>query len=143
MAMQGSGTIVPGYSYNYPSQSVRLAGVKHDIFNPRLPRIRQMDRDTEMHRLADEHCRTSTTLGPGEFMKASSMSVNHLKLLQSQSSFSSFLCVFLSLPAVRDFWGQLTIYKRRFTTLGIGSTVAGSILSLGFTFPIIRLGSRL
>ena len=64
LAMQGTGA-TPGYSYNYPSRSVRLAAVKHDIFNPRLPKIRQMDRDSNMHLLPDEHSRTSTTLGPG------------------------------------------------------------------------------
>ena len=63
--MQGTGAI-PGYAINYPSRSLRLAGVKHDVFNPRLPKIRQMDRDTNMHLLPDEHCRTSTTLGAGK-----------------------------------------------------------------------------
>ena len=65
LAMQGTGAI-PGYAINYPSRSLRLAGVKHDVFNPRLPKIRQMDRDTNMHLLPDEHCRTSTTLGAGK-----------------------------------------------------------------------------
>jgi len=64
LAMQGTGA-TPGYSYKYPSRSTRLAAVKHGIFNPRLPKIRQMDRDTNMHLLPDEHSRTSTTLGPG------------------------------------------------------------------------------
>lgn len=63
--MQGTGA-TPGYGLNYSSRSLKLAGVKHDVFNPRLPKIRQMDRDSNMHLLSDEHCRTSTTLGSGE-----------------------------------------------------------------------------
>lgn len=65
MAIQGAGA-TPAYSYHYPSRSVRLTAVKQEIFNPRLPTFREMDRHTNMNFLADEHCRTSTTLGPGK-----------------------------------------------------------------------------
>jgi len=71
LAMQGTGA-TPGYSQSYPSRSVRLAAVKSDIFNPRLPKIRHMDRDSSMHLLPDEHSRTSTTLGPVDFGRSTS-----------------------------------------------------------------------
>ncbi|XP_067935691.1 sperm microtubule inner protein 8-like [Watersipora subatra] len=71
LAMQGTGA-TPGYAIDYSSRSLRLASVKNGIFNPRLPKIRQMDRDTNMHRLPDEHCRTSTTLGENDFLRANS-----------------------------------------------------------------------
>lgn len=51
---------VPSYSYRYPAgRRVQLAAVKEGIFHPRLPTIRQLDRDRTLHKLTDEHCRTS------------------------------------------------------------------------------------
>ena len=62
------------YHYNYnepPFRKVMLASVKESIYHPRLPTLRQMDRDTTMHRLPDEHSRTSTSCGPRDFANAS------------------------------------------------------------------------
>ena len=57
---------IPSYSYQYPSfQRVQLAAVKDGLFHPRLPTFRRMDMDTAGHKLPDEHCRTTTTCGPG------------------------------------------------------------------------------
>ena len=51
---------VPSYSYPIPAgRRVQLVSVKEGIFHPRLPTIRQLDRDRVLHRLPDEHCRTS------------------------------------------------------------------------------------
>lgn len=44
-----------------------LASVKHSIYNPRLPSLRQMDRDTVVHRLSNEHSRHTTYGTPEEF----------------------------------------------------------------------------
>jgi hypothetical protein len=57
---------IPSYSYQYPShRRVQLAAVKEGLFHPRLPSFRRMDMDTAGHKLPDEHCRTTTTCGPG------------------------------------------------------------------------------
>lgn len=80
LAMQGTGSVTPGYSYNYPSRSLKLTAVKKGIFNPRLPTIRQMDRDTNMSLMSDEHCRTTTTLGPGLFYSCQSLVTRQLQL---------------------------------------------------------------
>jgi len=59
---------IPSYSYQYPSlRRVQLAAVKDGLFHPRLPSFRRMDMDTAGHKLPDEHCRTTTCCGPGEF----------------------------------------------------------------------------
>lgn len=59
---------IPSYSYQYPSfQRVQLAAVKEGLFHPKLPSFRRMDMDTAGHKLPDEHCRTTTTCGPGIF----------------------------------------------------------------------------
>lgn len=59
---------IPSYSYQYPSfQRVQLAAVKDGLFHPKLPSFRRMDMDTAGHKLPDEHCRTTTTCGPGMF----------------------------------------------------------------------------
>ncbi|KAI6659924.1 Testis, prostate and placenta-expressed protein-like [Oopsacas minuta] len=41
-------------------KSSQLASVKHGIYNPRLPSLRKMDRDTVVHRLSNEHSRHTT-----------------------------------------------------------------------------------
>lgn len=62
---------MPSYSYRYPTlRTVKLAAVKEGLFHPRLPTFRHMDRDTAMHRLPDEHCRTTTSCGPEDFRRA-------------------------------------------------------------------------
>lgn len=59
---------MPSYSFNYPVfQRVQLAAVKEGIFHPNLPSFRRMDMDAARHKLPDEHCRTTTTNGPGKF----------------------------------------------------------------------------
>lgn len=51
---------VPSYSYRFPAgRRVQLVSVKEGIFHPRLPTIRQLDRDRTLQKLPDEHCRTS------------------------------------------------------------------------------------
>lgn len=52
--------------YERPS-SVKLAGVKHELYHPRLPTLRRMDIDTTAHRLSTEHARTTTTCSRGTF----------------------------------------------------------------------------
>lgn len=55
---------VPSYSYQFPAgRRVQLVSVKEGIFHPRLPSIRQLDRDRVLHRLPDEHSRTSLPAG--------------------------------------------------------------------------------
>ncbi|CAL1528446.1 unnamed protein product [Lymnaea stagnalis] len=61
---------IPYYIYHYPSsQRVKLAAVKHGIFNPALPTYRQIEHDNSplIAKLSDEHCRTSTTLTARDF----------------------------------------------------------------------------
>ena len=60
---------IPSYSYQYPShRRVQLAAVKTGLFHPKLPSFRRMDMDTAGHKLPDEHCRTTTTVGPGNVL---------------------------------------------------------------------------
>ena len=47
-------------SINDLSFSVKLAGVKHELYHPLLPTLRKMDMDDVAKRLPDEHSRTST-----------------------------------------------------------------------------------
>ena len=57
---------VPSYAYKYPAMSrVQLAAVKEGLYHPALPSFRRMDMDTAGHKLPDEHCRTTTSCGPG------------------------------------------------------------------------------
>lgn len=63
---------IPSYSYQYPShRRVQLAAVKEGLFHPRLPSFRRMDMDTAGHKLPDEHCRTTTSCGPGKIYQFS------------------------------------------------------------------------
>ena len=50
-----------------PRPKSSLSSVKHSIYNPRLPSLRQMDRDTVVHRLSNEHSRHTTYGTPEEF----------------------------------------------------------------------------
>ncbi|KAL5022503.1 hypothetical protein ScPMuIL_001658 [Solemya velum] len=62
---------IPSYSYQYPSfRRVQLAAVKDGLYHPRLPTFRRMDMDTAAHKLADEHCRTTTQCGPEDFRRS-------------------------------------------------------------------------
>ncbi|CAD5122693.1 DgyrCDS11103 [Dimorphilus gyrociliatus] len=52
---------IPLYAYKYPCSSrVKLTAIKKGIFYPTLPSFRNVDRDTHMNKLSDEHCQTST-----------------------------------------------------------------------------------
>ncbi|CAF2060274.1 unnamed protein product [Rotaria magnacalcarata] len=44
------------------NQQFKLASVKKQLFNPKLPSIRRMERDDVLCRLADEHCRHTTSI---------------------------------------------------------------------------------
>jgi len=62
---------MPSYTYHYPGlKRVQLAAVKTGMFHPSPPRLRRMDMDTAIHKLSDEHCRTTTTCGPRDFAAA-------------------------------------------------------------------------
>lgn len=64
---------IPSYSYQYPShRRVQLAAVKTGLFHPKIPSFRRMDMDTAGHKLPDEHCRTTTSVGPEDFKRSSS-----------------------------------------------------------------------
>lgn len=59
---------VPDYLHKYPNMNnVMLASVKEGLYHPRLPTFRRMDMDTAAHKLPDEHCRTTTSIGPSEY----------------------------------------------------------------------------
>lgn len=52
----------------YPSFGHRinmLASVKDGLYHPMLPTFRRMDMDTAMHKLPEEHSRTTTPLTSG------------------------------------------------------------------------------
>jgi len=61
-----------GYSYSAPVRPnvVKLAAVKEGLYHPRLPTFRRMDMDTAAHKLPYQHCRTTTSCGPGDFRSA-------------------------------------------------------------------------
>lgn len=42
------------------SHVYHLAGVKDTLYHPRLPTLRRMEMDSMVHKLSDEHSRTST-----------------------------------------------------------------------------------
>lgn len=50
-------------------QSVRLASVKHQLYNPQLPTLRRMDMDTVLHKLTTEHSRHTSSCEPGAFKR--------------------------------------------------------------------------
>ncbi|XP_072168855.1 sperm microtubule inner protein 8-like [Diadema setosum] len=61
----------PYYVPNYPTlRRVQLAAAKEGLYHPSLPTFRRMDMDTAAHRLPDEHCRTTTVIGPLDFQNA-------------------------------------------------------------------------
>ncbi len=43
----------------------KLASVKKEIYNPKIPTIRHMERDEVLCRLPDEHCRHTTPFTEG------------------------------------------------------------------------------
>jgi hypothetical protein len=44
----------------------KLASVKKQLYNPKLPSIRRIERDEVLCRLPDEHCRHTTSFTEGE-----------------------------------------------------------------------------
>ena len=46
--------------------SVKLAGVKYELYHPFLPTLRRMDMDDVTNRLPHEHSRTTTMCTRGE-----------------------------------------------------------------------------
>ncbi|BFZ14172.1 hypothetical protein BsWGS_17211 [Bradybaena similaris] len=63
--------VTPDHVYRRPCPGrVKLAGVKHQIYHPSLPTFRAMDRDEMLHKLANDHCRTTTSCTRGEFEEA-------------------------------------------------------------------------
>ncbi|XP_067951913.1 sperm microtubule inner protein 8-like isoform X2 [Watersipora subatra] len=51
---------MPSYSYPTPAgRRVQLVSVKEGIFHPRLPTLRQLERHKVLHKLSNEHCRSS------------------------------------------------------------------------------------
>ena len=52
-------------SDRFSSQQIRLTSVKKQLFNPRLPSIRRIERDEVLCRLADEHSRHTSTITEG------------------------------------------------------------------------------
>lgn len=50
----------PGVRVRERPRSVKLAGVKHDLYHPNLPTLRKMDMDNVTHKLPTEHSRTTT-----------------------------------------------------------------------------------
>ncbi|XP_054748305.1 sperm microtubule inner protein 8-like [Lytechinus pictus] len=62
---------VPYYVPQYPTfRRAQLAAVKEGLYHPSLPTFRRMDMDTAAHKLPDEHCRTTTRIGPADFQNA-------------------------------------------------------------------------
>jgi hypothetical protein len=60
---------------NDNSKLVRLTGVKHSIYNPRLPTLRSIDRNDTLCKLTDEHVRHTTHLPSGTIKKSFYMSL--------------------------------------------------------------------
>ena len=50
----------------YRPRSVKLAGVKHEIYHPSLPTLRKMDMDNVTCKLSNEHARTTTPCTRGK-----------------------------------------------------------------------------
>ncbi|XP_059139278.1 testis, prostate and placenta-expressed protein-like [Physella acuta] len=61
----------PYYYHHYPVfKRVKLPAVKHGIYNPHLPTLRHMDRDTVACKLPDEHCQSTNCCNPRDFALA-------------------------------------------------------------------------
>ena len=50
---------------HFAHRSHMLASVKEGLYHPMLPTFRRMDMDTAVHRLPEEHSRTTTPLTRG------------------------------------------------------------------------------
>ncbi|XP_074618735.1 sperm microtubule inner protein 8-like isoform X2 [Acropora palmata] len=55
----------------FGQRSHMLASVKEGLYHPMLPTFRRMDMDTAMHKLPEEHSRTTTPLTRNDFKNSS------------------------------------------------------------------------
>uniref|UniRef100_A0A4X2MF27 Sperm microtubule inner protein 8 n=1 Tax=Vombatus ursinus TaxID=29139 RepID=A0A4X2MF27_VOMUR len=53
-------SVSPAIMFPTPPRRNMLPGVKQQLYHPYLPTLRQMDMDTVMAKLPDEHCQSST-----------------------------------------------------------------------------------
>ncbi|XP_019361452.1 PREDICTED: testis, prostate and placenta-expressed protein [Gavialis gangeticus] len=58
---------IPAVLLPVEPRTSRLAGVKDRLYHPALPTLRQMDMDTAMNKLPDEHSRTATACTKEDF----------------------------------------------------------------------------
>jgi hypothetical protein len=56
------------YKNRFQNQRIRLTTVKKQLYNPKLPTIRRIERDEVLGRLTDEHSRHTTTFTEGDFV---------------------------------------------------------------------------
>lgn len=56
---------IPAVLLPVEPRTSRLAGVKDRLYHPALPTLRQMDMDTAMNKLPDEHSQTATACTKG------------------------------------------------------------------------------
>ncbi|CAF0838015.1 unnamed protein product [Adineta steineri] len=59
--------IVPRTFSEYRPQRYRLTAVKKQLYNPKVPSIRHMERDEVLCRLPEEHCRHTSTYTEEQF----------------------------------------------------------------------------
>ncbi|GBM30313.1 hypothetical protein AVEN_174127-1, partial [Araneus ventricosus] len=56
----------PEHAQKYPSlERTHLCDVQRSTYNPAIPTLRQMDMDNALHKLPDQHCRTTTLCSAG------------------------------------------------------------------------------
>uniref|UniRef100_A0A4X2MDJ9 Sperm microtubule inner protein 8 n=1 Tax=Vombatus ursinus TaxID=29139 RepID=A0A4X2MDJ9_VOMUR len=60
-------SVSPAIMFPTPPRRNMLPGVKQQLYHPYLPTLRQMDMDTVMAKLPDEHCQSSTYCCKGDF----------------------------------------------------------------------------
>jgi hypothetical protein len=59
--------IVLEFLIRFHNQRFKLATVKKQLYNPKLPSIRRIERDEVLCRLPEEHCRHTTSFTEGLF----------------------------------------------------------------------------
>ncbi|XP_078005465.1 sperm microtubule inner protein 8 isoform X2 [Phascolarctos cinereus] len=62
--------VSPAIMFPTPPRRNMLPGVKQQLYHPYLPTLRQMDMDTVIAKLPDEHCQSSTYCCKGDFDRA-------------------------------------------------------------------------
>ncbi|RUS88275.1 hypothetical protein EGW08_003977 [Elysia chlorotica] len=63
--------VAPDHVYHYPCfRRANLASIKHQILRPDFPTFRRLERDDLLHKLPDEHCRTTTSCTTFDFRNA-------------------------------------------------------------------------